>query len=51
MELKEIVESAWEDRSLIQKKEVSVAIKILIEDLDLGKRRIAEPTADGWIVN
>ncbi|MEQ8241422.1 MAG: 2,3,4,5-tetrahydropyridine-2,6-dicarboxylate N-succinyltransferase, partial [Cyclobacteriaceae bacterium] len=51
MELKEIVESAWEDRSLIQKKEVSVAIKILIEDLDLGKRRIAEPTDQGWVVN
>ncbi len=53
MDLKEIIESAWEDRSLIKEKEVAVAIKTLIDDLDMGKRRIAEPTADGneWIVN
>lgn len=53
MDLREIIESAWEDRSLITKKEVSVAIKTLIDDLDMGKRRIAEPKADGsgWIVN
>ena len=53
MDLKEIIESAWEDRELIKEKEVSVAIKTLIDDLDLGKRRIAEPAADGsgWVVN
>lgn len=51
MELKDLIESAWEDRSLIKEKEVSVAIKTLIDDLDIGKRRIAEPTKDGWIVN
>ncbi|HCX24192.1 MAG TPA: 2,3,4,5-tetrahydropyridine-2,6-dicarboxylate N-succinyltransferase, partial [Cytophagales bacterium] len=53
MDLKEIIESAWEDRSLIEEKEVAVAIKTLIDDLDMGKRRIAEPASDGsgWIVN
>ena len=53
MDLKEIIEGAWEDRSLIEEKEVAVAIKTLIDDLDMGKRRIAEPAADGsgWVVN
>ncbi|MFT7198052.1 MAG: 2,3,4,5-tetrahydropyridine-2-carboxylate N-succinyltransferase, partial [Marinoscillum sp.] len=52
MDLREIIESAWEDRTLVEKKEVSVAIKTLIDDLDLGKRRIAEPLIDGtWQVN
>ncbi|XOV95247.1 MAG: 2,3,4,5-tetrahydropyridine-2,6-dicarboxylate N-succinyltransferase [Bacteroidota bacterium] len=51
MELQTLIESAWEDRSLIKEKEVSVAIKTLIDDLDTGKKRIAEKTADGWIVN
>ncbi len=51
MDLQKVIESAWEDRSLIHEKEVSVAIKTLIDDLDLGKRRIASPTADGWVVN
>ena len=36
MDLKEIIESAWEDRSLIEEKEVAVAIKTLIDDLDMG---------------
>lgn len=53
MDLQEIIESAWENRSLINEKEVSVAIKTLVDDLDNGKRRIAEPKADGsgWVVN
>lgn len=51
MELKNLIEEAWEDRTLVQKKDVSVAIKTIIEELDNGKRRIAEPTSDGWIVN
>ncbi|WP_258105018.1 2,3,4,5-tetrahydropyridine-2,6-dicarboxylate N-succinyltransferase [Marinoscillum sp. MHG1-6] len=51
MDLQKLIESAWEDRSLINEKEVSVAIKTLIDDLDIGKRRIASPTEDGWVVN
>jgi 2,3,4,5-tetrahydropyridine-2-carboxylate N-succinyltransferase len=51
MDLQKLIESAWEDRSLIEEKDVSVAIKTLIDDLDIGKRRIASPTADGWVVH
>ncbi|MEM6734922.1 MAG: 2,3,4,5-tetrahydropyridine-2,6-dicarboxylate N-succinyltransferase [Bacteroidota bacterium] len=50
MELKNLVEQAWEDRSLVKNKDVSVAIKTIIEDLDNGKRRIAEPHGDNWVV-
>ncbi len=51
MELKNLIEKAWEDRSLVKNKDVSVAIKTIIEELDNGKRRIAEPDGDGWKVN
>ena len=51
MELRDIIEKAWNDRSLINDKEVILAVKTIIEDLDHGDRRVAEPTADGWKVN
>ncbi len=51
MELRDIIERAWNDRSLLNDKEVILAVKTIIEDLDRGERRVAEPSADGWIVN
>lgn len=47
----EIIEKAWEDRSLLENKETQDAIRGVIEDLDKGKIRVAEPTANGWQVN
>lgn len=40
-----------EDRSMLQDKNVVLAIKTIIDDLDMGHRRVAEPTAAGWQVN
>jgi 2,3,4,5-tetrahydropyridine-2-carboxylate N-succinyltransferase len=51
MELQELVEKAWEDRTLLKDKEVQIAIKTIIDDLDLGIRRVAEPDTLGWKVN
>lgn len=51
MELRDIIEKAWEDRSMLQDKNVVLAIKTIIDDLDMGHRRVAEPTAAGWQVN
>lgn len=51
MELRDIIERAWNDRSLLKDKEVILAIKTIIEDLDSGSLRVAEPTLEGWIVN
>ncbi|MCH1558027.1 MAG: 2,3,4,5-tetrahydropyridine-2,6-dicarboxylate N-succinyltransferase [Flavobacteriaceae bacterium] len=49
--LKKIIESAWENRSLLEKKETKEAILSVINDLDSGKIRVAEPTSNGWKVN
>ncbi|RMG71331.1 MAG: 2,3,4,5-tetrahydropyridine-2,6-dicarboxylate N-succinyltransferase [Bacteroidetes bacterium] len=46
-----IIEAAWEDRSQLATPEVREAITEVIEALDKGKLRCAEPTADGWQVN
>lgn len=50
-ELKNKIEKAWEDRSLLQQSEYQSAIRDLVELLDKGKVRVAEPTSDGWKVN
>jgi 2,3,4,5-tetrahydropyridine-2-carboxylate N-succinyltransferase len=49
--MKELIEKAWEDRSLLSNKETVEAIRALIADLDAGVKRVAEPGKDGWIVN
>ena len=40
-----------EDRTLLNDKEVVIAIKTIIEDLDRGDKRVATPTEEGWVVN
>ena len=49
--LKDIIEKAWENRALLQEEVTQNAIKEVIELLDNGKIRVAEPTTDGWQVN
>jgi 2,3,4,5-tetrahydropyridine-2-carboxylate N-succinyltransferase len=50
--MKELIEKAWEDRSLLQTAEVQTAIRAIVEDLDKGKKRVAEPGPNNtWIVN
>jgi len=49
--LQAIIEKAWDDRSLLKEESTQNAIRELIELLDKGKVRVAEPTADGWKVN
>jgi 2,3,4,5-tetrahydropyridine-2-carboxylate N-succinyltransferase len=52
MELKELIEKTWEDRSLLQSLESQEAIRSVVEKLDKGKLRVAEPKEDGtWQVN
>ncbi|MFD1095372.1 2,3,4,5-tetrahydropyridine-2,6-dicarboxylate N-succinyltransferase [Salegentibacter chungangensis] len=45
------INAAWENRDLLKEKETTDAIREVIEKLDLGELRTAEPTADGWQVN
>lgn len=49
--LQQIIEKTWEDRELLEDKESCRAIREVIELLDEGKIRVAEPTDSGWVVN
>ena len=51
MDLKEIIERAWEHRSHLAEKDTEIAIKTIIDELDMGRIRVAEPSGDGWKVN
>lgn len=51
MELKNIIEAAWEDRNLLKEPETQQAIESVIEALDKGQSRVAEPVEGGWQVN
>lgn len=47
----QIIEAAWENRELLKEEETVAAINAVIEDLDKGKLRVAEPNSEGWKVN
>ena len=49
--MREIIEKAWENRELLSQPEVQSAIRTIIDNLDKGKLRIAEPKNEEWIVN
>ena len=50
-DIKKLIEQAWEDKSLLESVEVIAAIEQVIEDLDKGVLRVAEPLENGWQVN
>ena len=47
----ELIELAWEDRNLLRDADVVSHIETVIEKLDRGQIRVAEPIGDGWKVN
>jgi 2,3,4,5-tetrahydropyridine-2-carboxylate N-succinyltransferase len=49
--MKEIIEAAWLNRELLKEENTQKTIRSVIEDLDKGKLRVAEPVADKWQVN
>lgn len=50
-ELRDRIESAWEDRSQLNDPAVINAIEQVIDLIDRGELRCAEPTNNGWQVN
>ena len=50
-QIKNVIENAWEDRSLLENKVTQDAIRNVIDLLDSGELRVAEPTENGWQVN
>ena len=50
-EIREIIESAWENRELLKDQNTIDAIRKVVDLLDKGTLRVAEPISDGWQVN
>lgn len=50
-ELQKTIEEIWENRELLKSQTSEDAIRAVIEAVDQGKLRCAEPTENGWKVN
>jgi len=50
-EIREIIESAWDNRDLLKEQNTIDTIRKVVDLLDKGTLRVAEPTTDGWQVN
>ncbi len=50
-EIREIIEAAWENRELLKQEETIYSIRKVVDLLDEGALRVAEPIAGGWQVN
>ena len=46
-----VIEAAWSNRDLLKEEKTIKTIREVIEMLDKGKLRVAEPAGDGWKVN
>ena len=51
MEIKDTINEVWNDRSLLKQEAYSNAIKLVIEEVDKGRLRVAEPQGETWVVN
>lgn len=49
--MQDLINAAWEDRSLLKDAKTVEAIEAVIQQIDEGKLRCAEPTENGWQVN
>ena len=50
-ELQQYIEDAWNDRSLLTNEVTIKSIRTVIDLLDEGTLRVAQPTENGWQVN
>jgi 2,3,4,5-tetrahydropyridine-2-carboxylate N-succinyltransferase len=49
--IKTLIQQVWEDRTLLTLPVYRDAVETVIEDLDKGRLRVAEPSGGDWIVN
>lgn len=49
--LKKLIEEVWEDRNLLMNHEYTTAIETVIQELDRGELRVAEPIGHRWHTN
>lgn len=50
-ELRALIEAAWDNRDLLKETTTQNAIREVIDLIDKGELRCAEPTANGWQIN
>jgi len=48
---KEQIAAIWGNRELLKEEASMEAVRAIIEEVDKGRLRVAEPTSDGWVVN
>jgi 2,3,4,5-tetrahydropyridine-2-carboxylate N-succinyltransferase len=51
MELQQLILEAWSNRELLKDDKYSDAVRAVIEEVDKGRLRTAEPSSNGWQVN
>jgi len=49
--MRSIIEAAWDNRELLKESATQDAIRSVIEEMDKGRIRVAEPVDGGWQVN
>lgn len=49
--MQQLIEAAYANRELMKEAKYVDAVRAVIEEVDKGRLRTAEPTADGWQVN
>ena len=49
--IRKIIETAWDNRELLKEENTINTIRKVVDLLDKGELRVAEPTTDGWQVN
>ena len=49
--MKDIIEKAWLNRELLKEQSTISAIEEVIEEIDKGSIRVAQPNGDDWVVN
>lgn len=49
--IQQTIENAWANRELLNEQATQDTIRKVIDLLDIGELRVAEPTANGWQVN
>ena len=51
MELKQLITEVWNNRALLEEIKYADAIRAVMEEIDKGRLRVANPSAEGWQVN
>ena len=51
MDLQPLIAEAWSNRALLKENKYDEAVRTVIEEVDKGKLRVAEPVHGDWQVN